>query len=70
MGVDYLLNSFFALVVGGMGSLLGLIVGVAFIGGIQSVISYYANQNISYFIVLALCIVFMRWKTNGIISRT
>jgi branched-chain amino acid transport system permease protein/urea transport system permease protein len=69
MGFDYLLDSFFALVVGGMGSALGLLVGASLVGGLQSTVSHVANQSYGYFIVLIVCILFMWRRPNGIVVR-
>lgn len=66
MGLDYLVRSFFSLVVGGLGSLEGLLLGVTTIGGTQSVIGAFFNQTYGYLIVLILSIVFLWLKPNGI----
>ena len=39
LGLDFILKSFFVLVVGGLGSLVGLISGSGVIGGVESVVS-------------------------------
>ncbi len=66
MGLDYLIRSFFSLVVGGLGSLEGLFIGVSAIGGTQSVIGALFNQTYGYLFVLTLSIVFLWLKPNGI----
>lgn len=68
MGIDYLIRSFFALVVGGLGSLEGLGLGVTLIAGTQSVIGALASQTYGYLAVLTLSILFLWLKPDGIRS--
>ncbi len=70
MGIDYLIRSFFALVVGGLGSLEGLGLGVALIAGTQSVIGAFASQTYGYLAVLTLSILFLWLKPDGIRSSS
>ena len=70
MGIDYLIRSFFALVVGGLGSLEGLGLGVTLIAGTQSVIGAFASQTYGYFAVLTLSILFLWLKPDGIRSSS
>lgn len=69
MGLDYLLNSFFVLVVGGLGSLAGLAAGTGVIGGTQVVISNLFDQTSGYLAVLAVSLIFLWLKPNGLIAR-
>lgn len=69
IGVDYLLDSFFVLVVGGLGSLGGLTGGVGVIGGTQSVVSSLSGQTSGYAVVLILSILFLWLRPNGLFSR-
>ena len=70
MGIDYLIRSFFALVVGGLGSLEGLGIGVAVIAGAQSLIGALASQTYGYLAVLTLSIFFLWLKPDGIRSSS
>lgn len=70
MGIDYLIRSFFALVVGGLGSLEGLGLGVTLIAGTQSLIGALASQTYGYLAVLSLSILFLWLKPNGIRSSS
>jgi branched-chain amino acid transport system permease protein/urea transport system permease protein len=70
MGLDYVLRAFFALVVGGLGSVAGLLSGATVIGGIDSVISAVSNAVNGYFAVLALAILFLWLKPRGIVARS
>jgi urea transport system permease protein len=66
MGLDYLLKSFFALVVGGLGGLDGLAVGSSIIAGTQSIVSVAYSQTAGYLAVLVLSIFFLWLKPDGI----
>lgn len=69
IGVDYLLDAFFVLVVGGLGTLGGFFGGVGIIGGSQSLVSSIAGQTSGYAVVLVISIVFLWLKPDGIFSR-
>lgn len=69
IGVDYLLNAFFVLVVGGLGTLGGLVGGVGLIGGTQAVVSSLIGQTSGYATVLIISILFLWLKPSGIFSR-
>ncbi|WP_076999407.1 branched-chain amino acid ABC transporter permease [Variovorax sp. KK3] len=69
IGVDYLLDAFFVLVVGGLGTLGGLFGGVGIIGGSQAVTSSLAGQTSGYAVVLMLSILFLWLKPDGLFSR-
>lgn len=69
IGVDYLLDAFFVLVVGGLGTLGGLFGGVGIVGGAQAITSSIAGQTSGYAVVLMLSIVFLWLKPDGLFSR-
>jgi urea ABC transporter permease protein UrtB len=69
MGLDYVLRAFFVLIVGGLGSVTGLLSGAAVIGGFDSVVSAAANATNGYFAVLLLAILFLWLKPRGIVAR-
>jgi len=69
MGLDHILMSFFVLVVGGLGSVGGLLTGSAVIGGINSVVSAISDSTGGYFCVLALAILFLWLRPRGIHAR-
>jgi urea transport system permease protein len=70
MGLDYLIRSFFALVVGGLGSLEGLGIGAGIIGGTQSLLGGIASQTYGYLAVLTLSIFFLWLKPDGVRSTS
>ncbi len=66
MGLDHILMSFFVLVVGGLGSVGGLLTGATVIGGTNSVVSAVIDSTGGYFSVLALAILFLWLRPRGI----
>lgn len=69
IGVDYLLDAFFVLVVGGLGTLSGFTGGVGVIGGSQALVSSISGQTTGYAVVLIISIIFLWLKPDGIFSR-
>ncbi len=70
MGIDYILKSFFVLVVGGLGSLTGLIAGATIIGGVESAASAIFERTYGYLSVLIIAIFFLWLRPRGIFYRT
>lgn len=68
MGLDYLIRSFFALVVGGMGSIYGIFVGSSVVGGLQTFVSSIFEQITGYTLVLIIVIMFLWKRPHGIVS--
>lgn len=69
MGLDSLLSSFFVLVVGGLGSLAGLLAGAGVIGLTQTGLANLFDQTYGYIGVLVVSIAFLWRKPNGLIHR-
>ncbi len=69
IGVDYLLDAFFVLVVGGLGTLGGFVGGVGVIGGAQALTSSLVGQTSGYAVVLVLSILFLWLKPDGLFAR-
>jgi len=69
MGLDALIRSFFALVVGGLGTLEGLGIGAAVIGGVQAGLSAALNQTAGYLGVLVLAVIFLWRRPDGLYRR-
>jgi branched-chain amino acid transport system permease protein/urea transport system permease protein len=69
IGVDYLLDAFFVLVVGGLGTFGGFAGGVGVIGGSQAVMSSVSGQTSGYAVVLIVSILFLWLKPDGLFAR-
>jgi len=69
MGLDYLLSSFFILVVGGLGTLEGMLIGSAAISGTDTIVSAVFDKTAGYLGVLAISIVFLWLRPHGLWSR-
>jgi branched-chain amino acid transport system permease protein/urea transport system permease protein len=70
MGVDFVLDAFFALVVGGLGSVLGLVAGAGVIGGTGAVVAAVLDRSYGYFAVLGVAIGFMWLRPRGLYARS
>jgi branched-chain amino acid transport system permease protein/urea transport system permease protein len=64
------INAFFVIIVGGLGSVLGLFTGAAIIGGLDSLVSAVLNRTSAFFLVLLVAIFFLWLRPRGIFSRT
>jgi branched-chain amino acid transport system permease protein/urea transport system permease protein len=69
MGVDYILETFFVLVVGGLGSLAGLLAGAGIVGGIGSLVSAIIDRTAGYTTVLVIAILFLWLRPRGLLAR-
>lgn len=69
MGIDYLLSSFFVLVVGGLGSIEGLLLGSGVIGGADVAVSALFGNTDGYLTVLVVSILFLWLKQDGLYAR-
>ncbi len=70
MGLDYVLKAFFVLVVGGLGSIAGLISGAAVVGGLDSIVSAAVDATYGYLCVLVVAILFLWLKPRGLFARS
>jgi branched-chain amino acid transport system permease protein/urea transport system permease protein len=68
MGVNYLANAFFVVIVGGAGSVPGLIAGSTFVGGFTSILNYQISPSLAQALVLLAAIVLVRFRPNGLIT--
>ncbi len=69
MGVNFLLNAFFALVVGGLGSFGAFAGGVTVVGSAQSVLSGMFSSTVGYAAVLVVSVLFLWLKPDGLFAR-
>ena len=69
MGLDYILQSFFVLVVGGLGSVAGLLAGALVVGGVNSVVSAIWDNSAGYVTVLTVAILFLWLRPRGLYAR-
>jgi branched-chain amino acid transport system permease protein/urea transport system permease protein len=70
MGLDYVLKTFFVLVVGGLGTVMGVLSGAAVIGGLDSVVSAAIDATYGYLTVLVVAILFLWLKPRGLFARS
>ena len=68
MGVNYLANAFFVVIVGGVGSIGGLVAGSVFVGGLTSILNYQISPSLAQAIVLLAAIVAVRLRPNGLFN--
>lgn len=69
LGGTYLVNGFMTVIVGGLGSLAGTVGGSGVIGGAQGAISYFSSSVYAQVVVLAIAIVVVRVRPQGIFTR-
>jgi urea transport system permease protein len=67
MGSDYLAPSFFVVIVGGAGSLLGTMAGSGLIGGLRTVFDYQVDNTLSQALVLIIAVVIVRFRPRGLV---
>jgi urea ABC transporter permease protein UrtB len=70
MGLDYVLKTFFVLVVGGLGTVMGVLSGATVIGGLDSVVSAAIDATYGYLTVLVVAILFLWLKPRGLFARS
>jgi urea transport system permease protein len=67
MGLSYLIESFFVVIVGGTGTILGSIVGSAVIGSLESFFSFNVGGAFPQALVLVVAIVLVRLRPKGLV---
>ncbi len=68
MGVNYLARSFFVVIVGGAGSVPGVVAGSALVGGIETLFNYVIPATLAQAALLVLAIVIVRFRPRGLVS--
>lgn len=66
MGQVYLVRSFMAVMVGGVGAIFGVIGGSALIGGLEGAISYFSSSVIAQVVVMGTVILIVRFRPQGL----
>ena len=66
VGIIYLARAFMVVVVGGVGSLLGLVGGGVIIGGGDTLSGYFLNPTIANAAVLVLAVIILRFRPGGL----
>jgi len=69
MGTDYLMKTFVAIIVGGLGSVRGAIVGALFVGSIEAVGGYYADASTATIAVFVLVILVLLIRPKGLLGH-
>lgn len=69
IGGDYLVKGFIAVIIGGLGSTIGAIVGALFIGSIEAVGGYYFDASSSTLAMFVLVIVVLLVMPKGVLRR-
>jgi urea ABC transporter permease protein UrtB len=67
LGVSYLAKAFFVIVLGGIGSIAGSILGSALIGTAETLLSYRVDPSLASALVLIFSIVLIRFRPQGLI---
>lgn len=68
LGVNYLVNSFMSLMVGGLGSIGAATTGASVVGASDSILAFIIGPSFSGALVLFLAVVLMRFRPQGIIK--
>ncbi|WP_284618897.1 urea ABC transporter permease subunit UrtB [Aquabacterium humicola] len=67
LGLTYLGKAFFVIVVGGIGSVAGSVVGSALVGSVETLLNYQLDPSLSSALVLVLAIALIRWRPQGLL---
>lgn len=67
MGNIYLVRSFFVVIVGGIGQILGgTVVGSFFIGGLETILANFSTQTVAQTAVFAIAAIIVRFRPRGV----
>jgi len=70
IGNIFLVRSFFVVIVGGVGQLLGgTVIGSFFIGGLETIFSLVSKQVFAQAVVFAIAIVILRFRPSGLLRH-
>lgn len=68
MGINYLARSFFVVIVGGAGSVAGVLAGSTVVGGLETLLSYQLPPTVAQALVLVVAIIFVRLRPRGLVA--
>lgn len=69
MGLDYIARAFFIVIVGGMGSITGVLGGGFILGETENIITAISNGTVAQILVFIVVILLMLLKPRGLFSR-
>lgn len=69
MGLDYVVKSFLAVIVGGVQSMLSVVGGATIIEGILNLLNIYIDATVAWIIVLSIIIITIWIRPKGVFSR-
>jgi branched-chain amino acid transport system permease protein len=69
IGADYLIKGFIAVIVGGLGSVPGAILGGLFVAGIETLGAFYFDSSSASIAIFALVIVVLLVRPNGLLGH-
>jgi urea transport system permease protein len=69
MGLGYLIPAFLAIIIGGTGTLYGVLGGGSIIGGSDSIFSYLISPVGAQIIIFSLAIILIRLKPQGLFTK-
>ncbi len=69
MGSMFLVRSFMAVIVGGVGTVFGAVGGSGLIGGLEGIIAFFGSSSIAQVFVLGIVIVIIRFRPQGIMHK-
>lgn len=69
IGTDYLIKGFIAVIIGGLGSVPGAILGSIFVASIETVGSYYLDSSYATLAIFGLVIIVLLFWPKGVLGR-
>ena len=68
IGINYIIDAFLVVIVGGLGKLRGAVIAAFALGLVNSFTEYFTSASIGKAILFGLVIVFLQFRPNGIVS--
>lgn len=68
IGLNYIVDAFMVVVVGGVGALTGTVIGALGIGVFNTFFEYWTNASMGKVLIFALIIAFLQWRPSGLFS--